>query len=167
MRKFNTKVIALGGIIAALYVTLTFISSIFGLASGAIQIRISEALCVLPCFAGAAVPGLFVGCFISNLLFGGGVLDAVIGSVITLLAAIATKIIGKYVTSSIRKYLAVLPPILLNAFILPIVMDLCFNLSDGYWYLFATIFAGEFISAGVLGVLFYIFIGKHITFFRR
>ena len=103
--------------IAALYVVLTYISSIFGLSSGVIQLRISEALCVLPLFSAAAIPGLFVGCIISNFLAGGVIIDIIFGSVATLIGAVGTYFIGKN-----HRYIALIPPILANALIVPFVI---------------------------------------------
>ena len=66
MKKFDVKTLTIGGAIAALYVVLTLVANAFGLASGAIQVRLSEALTILPCFTAAAVPGLTVGCILAN-----------------------------------------------------------------------------------------------------
>ena len=90
-------------IIAALYVVLTFVSSLFGLSSGVIQVRISEALCFLPIYTSAAIPGLGIGCVLANLLTGALPLDVIFGSLATLSAAIVAYIIRKY------KYLSVIP----------------------------------------------------------
>jgi len=65
MKKNNVLFITQAAMIAALYVVLTFVSNAFGLASGAIQIRISEALTILPYFTPVALPGLFIGCLLS------------------------------------------------------------------------------------------------------
>ena len=73
--------------IAALYVVLTYITNLLGLASGTIQVRFSEALCILPVFTPAAIPGLFIGCLISNLITGGIIWDIIFGSIATLLGA--------------------------------------------------------------------------------
>lgn len=66
----RTKYITRSAVIAALYVALTAVSAAFGLSSEAVQIRISEALCVLPVFSSSAIPGVAIGCMISNLIFG-------------------------------------------------------------------------------------------------
>ena len=79
-----------GAMIAAIYVVLTVFINAFGLANGAIQIRISEALCILPIFTPAAIPGLFVGCVISNIVTGCAIYDIVFVSLATLLGAIGT-----------------------------------------------------------------------------
>ena len=68
----NKKVLFLaqGAIIAALYVALTHAANALGLANGVIQVRLSEALTILPVFTPAAIPGLTIGCLISNLTTG-------------------------------------------------------------------------------------------------
>ena len=83
----NKKVLFLtqAAVIAAIYVVLTIFISAFNLASGAIQVRISEALTILPFFTPAAIPGLAIGCLLSNLLTGAAVYDVVFGSLATLL----------------------------------------------------------------------------------
>ena len=103
----KVKFITQSAAIAALYIVLTVFISAFGLASGVIQIRISEALCILPYFSLSAVPGLFIGCLVSNLITGCALWDVVFGSVATLLGAIFT-----YLLRNKSKYFA--PIILLN-----------------------------------------------------
>ena len=82
----NTKTLYLtrGALIAALYVVLTEISAILGISSGVIQFRLSEMFAVLPLFTPAAIPGVFIGCFISNIITGGVIWDVVFGSIATL-----------------------------------------------------------------------------------
>ena len=65
----EVRFISEGAIIAALYVVLSLLSAAFGLLSGAVQLRISEALCILPLFTPAAVPGLFLGCFLISFFY--------------------------------------------------------------------------------------------------
>ena len=94
----NKKVLFLthAAMIAALYVVLTFISNAFGLASGAIQVRLSEALIILPVFTPAAIPGLYIGCLLSNLLCGGCLLDILLGSLATLIGALGARAMRKH-----------------------------------------------------------------------
>ena len=86
MSKWSTRQIATAAIIAALYTVMSLLSSIFGLTYGPIQCRFSEALTVLPFFLPEAVPGLFVGCLVTNLMSTVGPLDIIFGSMATLLA---------------------------------------------------------------------------------
>lgn len=141
--------LTLGGAVAAVYVLLTLLASALGLASGTIQLRLSEALCVLPVFFPAAVPGLFVGCLLSNLLTGCVVWDVVFGSLATLLGAVGTRLLRK------RRFLCVLPPILANTVIVPFVLAYAYNVPDGIPFLMLTVGIGEVLSCGVLGQLLY------------
>ncbi len=133
--------------IAALYVVLTFIANAFGLASGSIQIRISEALTILPYFTPAAVPGLTIGCLLSNYLTNCAILDIVFGSAATLLGASLTYALRRY------KWLTPLPPILSNTLIVPWVLRFAYGLEDAIPYLMLTVGIGEVISCGVLGMM--------------
>jgi len=147
----NTKVgsLTLGGAVAAVYVLLTLLAAALGLASGAIQLRLSEALCVLPIFFPAAVPGLFVGCLLANLLTGAVVWDVIFGSLATLLGALGTRLLRK------KPVLALLPPILANVLIVPFVLSYAYGVPDGIPYLMLTVGIGEVLSCGVLGGLLY------------
>ena len=139
-----------GAMIAALYVVLTFIANLAGLASGVIQVRLSEALTILPVFTAAAVPGLAVGCVLANLLTGCAIWDVVFGSLATLIGAVGTRLLRKK-----SPVLAVLPPILSNIIIVPLVLQRVYGVEDAYWYLAMTVGAGEIISCVVLGLLLY------------
>ncbi|MBQ7766552.1 MAG: QueT transporter family protein [Lachnospiraceae bacterium] len=178
----NKKVLFLtqAAMIAALYVVLTEISNIFGLASFAIQIRFSEALTILPFFTPAAIPGLFAGCIISNLLVSANIFDIIFGSLATLSGAFFTYLIGRwskrhsgsgiYATTTpypptnkiktsqskqnrtkIAAWFAPIPPILSNTLIIPFVLKYAYGL-EPLWLFFLTVFVGEFISCAILGM---------------
>ena len=149
MKKFDVKTLTIGGAIAALYVVLTLVANAFGLASGAIQVRLSEALTILPCFTPAAVPGLTVGCILANLVTGCAPWDVVFGSLATLIGAIGTYLLRK------KPLLAWIPPVLSNAIIVPIVLQKVYGVPDSFWYLMLTVGAGEVIACGILGLLLY------------
>jgi uncharacterized membrane protein len=151
--KSNTSAalrVAQGGIIAALYVVLTLVSNAFGLANGAIQVRISEALTVLPVFTPAAIPGLFVGCIISNTLTGAVLPDIIFGSLATLAAAW-----GTYRIRHMNRFLAPIPPILANTIVVPFVLRYAYGAEEAIPFMMLTVFVGEFISCGILGMLVY------------
>ena len=114
--------------IAALYVVLTYITNLLGLASGTIQVRFSEALCILPVFTPAAIPGLFIGCLIT----GGIIWDIIFGSIATLLGALGTYFLRK------KKFVYTLPPVIANIIIVPLVLR--------YGYGFTTVYKGVDIS---------------------
>ena len=135
-------------LIAAMYVVLTWLANIFGLANGAIQVRFSEALTILPYFTPAAIPGLFVDCIISNTITGAAVWDILFGSLATLIGAFFT-----YKLRHISKWLAPLPPILSNILVVPQVLRIVYGAPDSIWYLTATVGIGEVISCGILGML--------------
>ena len=145
----NKKLIYLSqaAVIAALYVVLTFIAALMGLASGAIQVRLSEALCVLPCFTAAAVPGLFVGCIIANLLTGCALWDVAFGSIATLIGAALCRVLRRH------RLPALIPNILSNTIIVPLVLMYVYGTPETFWYLALTVGIGEIISCGVLGWL--------------
>ncbi len=136
--------------VAALYAALTWLSNLFGLASGVIQVRLSEALTVLPAFFPAAIPGLTVGCVLANILTGCAMWDVVFGSLATLLGAIGTFLLRKK-----NKFLAPLPPILANTLIVPPVLRFVYGAEDAYWFMTLTVCAGEIISCGIIGMIVY------------
>ena len=148
-RKSNSRIriryMCSAALIAAMYVALTLLSNVFGLASGVIQCRFSEALCVLPCFTSAAIPGLTIGCVLANLLTSGNILDIVFGSLATLIGAIGAHMLKKHL------WLAPLPTILANAIIIPFVLKYMFMLEESVIFFVVTVFIGEVISAGIFG----------------
>ena len=147
MKKNNTLKLVNGGMIAALYVVLTVLAAQFNLASGAIQVRFSEALTILPVFTAAAVPGLAVGCVLANLLTGCAAWDVVFGSLATLIGAVGTRLLKD------KPLLAWIPPVLSNMAIIPIILIKVYAVPDAWWFLVLTIGAGEVLSCGVLGLL--------------
>ena len=145
----NKKVLNLcrAAIIAALYVVLTYIANALGLASGSIQVRFSEAMTILPFFTPAAIPGLFVGCLLSNILTGCALPDIIFGSIATLLGALGTYFLRKK-----SPWLAPVSPIVANTVIVPFVLLYAYGVQP-LWLSFITVGIGEIISCGVLGML--------------
>lgn len=143
----SSKMVATGGIIAALYIILTYIAEMLGLASGAVQVRFSEALTLLPCLTPAAIPGLTVGCLLANLLTGCAPWDIVFGSLATFLGALGTYALRE------RPRLAWIPPVLSNTLIIPPIIINVYGV-EGFWPLIALqIFIGEVISCCFLGLI--------------
>ena len=136
--------------IAALYVALTLVSAAVGLASGVIQVRLSEALTVLAAFTPAAIPGLAVGCLLSNILTGCLPWDVVFGTLATLIGAF-----GTYALRRVSRWFAPIPPILANALIVPAVLQRVYGAEEAYPFLMLTVGLGEIISAGVFGMILY------------
>ncbi len=145
------------GLIAALYTVLTCVVGAFGLANGAIQFRLSEALCVLPFFTPAAIPGLAVGCLLSNIFMGCIWQDVVFGTLATLLGAI-----GAY---ALRKLPALvpLPTVLANTAIIPFVLAYGYGVPEGLGFLILTVGAGEVLSAYVVGLILLYALRKYQT----
>ena len=143
--KSKTRYIARSAAIAALYLVLTYITSLFGLESGVIQVRFSEALTVLPALLPEAVPGLFVGCLLANVLTGSVALDVVFGSLATLIGAYGTYLLRR------KPYLAALPPIISNTLIIPFLLAFVYKVEGSLWYFALTVGIGEIITCGVFG----------------
>lgn len=152
MKKISVTMITQAAIIAALYVVLTMLANALGLANYAIQVRFSEALCILPYFTVAAVPGLYVGCLIANILTGAAVWDILFGSLATLIGAIGSYLLRKH------KFLLTLPPVIANMVIVPLVLRYGYGFTWTYEgkdlaipYFAATVGIGEIISICILG----------------
>ena len=150
MKNKNAAYLAQGAMIAALYVVLTLFINAFNLASGAIQVRISEALTILPVFTSTAVPGLFIGCILANILGGNHILDVVFGSLATLLGAIGTRKLR-----NAHPLLAPVPPIVANTIVVPFVLKYAYGLPASVPFMMLTVCIGEALSCGVLGMLLY------------
>ena len=153
------RFITYSAIIAALYAALTFIAAAMGLSSGAIQVRLSEALTVLPILTPAAVPGLTFGCLISNLITGCIPVDVLFGTIATLIGAVGTRLLRNK-----HPIVAVLPPILSNAFIVPWVLKFGYGLEEAVPYFMLTVGIGEVISCGILGLVLYYAVRKRNLF---
>ncbi len=156
--KKNTLYLVHGAVIAALYVVLTLLANALGLANYAIQVRFSEALTILPVFTPAAIPGLFVGCLISNTLTGCMPLDIIFGSLATLIGAFGTWFIGK---KNLPTWVATLPPIIANVLIVPPVLRYVYELEGSIPYFMLTVGIGEVISCGILGMILYTALRPH------
>ncbi len=159
-RRPKTASLTLAAIIAALYIVLTFLANALGLANYAVQVRFSESLTILPYFTKAAIPGLFIGCLLSNILTGCAIPDILFGSLATLIGAIVTYALRKY------KWTAPIGPILSNAVIVPFVLLYAYGIQP-LWFSFVTVTLGEIISCGILGMLLLFTLEKHRhTLFR-
>lgn len=154
-RNNKTSLLTKSGAIAALYVVLTLLAKVFGLDSGQIQLRLSEALCILPVFTPTAIPGLTIGCLLANLLCGNVIWDVIFGSLATLLGAIGTRLLRK------NRWLACLPPILSNTIIVPFVLVYAYGIPGGIPWLMLTVGIGEILSCGLLGQLLWKTLNKH------
>ena len=165
-------------IIAALYVVLTYFANLLGLANMAIQVRFSEALTIIPLFTPAAIPGLFIGCIISNTIAGCNLWDIIFGSLTTLSAAALTYVISIPFRAMIKKaeskktktifgilgtVLGSIPPILGNMFVVPLVLIYAYQMTEPieflrftfplYWGFAITVCLGEIISCLIFGLV--------------
>lgn len=147
MRNKKVLFVTQAAVIAALYVVLTLLANAFGLANYAVQVRFSESLTILPFFIPAAIPGLVIGCFLSNILTGCMLLDIIFGTVATLLGALGTWTLRKH------KWLAPIPPIVANTIIVPFVLAYVYQFEGSIPYFMLTVGAGEVISCGILGMI--------------
>lgn len=157
-KKYSTRYLVTGAIIAALYVVLTFLSNAFGLAYGPIQFRISEALTVLPILTPAAIPGLVIGCLISNILSFNAV-DMVFGTLATLIAAVLTRALKKIKVFGLP-ILSILPPILVNAFVVGAEISIFYlekaSFLSGFWISALEIGLGQTAVCFLLGLPLYL-----------
>ena len=147
MKSKKLVFICQAAVIAALYVVLTYVFSAF--ASGVIQVRVSEALTILPAFTPAAIPGLVIGCLLSNTLTGCVLLDIIFGSVATLIGALGSYALRRHT------WLVPIPPIVSNMIIVPFVLRFAYGATDGFPFMMATVGAGEIISCYLLGMILY------------
>ena len=155
MRNKSTLFIVQAAMIAAVYVVLTFVFA--PISFGEIQVRISEALTILPVFTSAAVPGLFVGCLLGNMLSGAYLPDVIFGSLATLLGAIGTRALR-----NAFPFLAPLPPIIANALIVPFVLRYTYGVALPIPLMMLTVGVGEVISCGGLGLILYFTLGTRL-----
>ncbi len=150
--KKTTKFLVRSAVIAALYAALTLV--IAPLAYGPIQFRVSEALTILPLFFPEAIPGLTIGCFLANIP--SGPWDMFIGAGATLIAAVLTRLSRKI-------WLGVIPPVIANAFLVPVIFLTNPEITDPYWLSVLTVGGGELLSVVVLGIPLYFALKKLST----
>lgn len=147
----SLKRLTRAGIIAALYTVATLI--VFPVASGAVQFRLSEGLTLLPLLYFEAVPALFVGCLVSNLITGCALLDIIFGSLITLVAAFITYLVGRFIK---KKVLSIIIggifPVLLNALLLPLIWVYCYGAEYVYFLQVCFLLLGQTVSVYAVGV---------------
>ncbi|MCD8130771.1 MAG: QueT transporter family protein [Lachnospiraceae bacterium] len=161
MKNQKTVTLVQAAMIAAIYVVLVCIFNYWSF--GVIQFRIAEALTILPYFTPAAIPGLFIGCFLANLLGGAVIGDVVFGSLATLIGAVGTYFAGK---ARIR-WLAPVPPIVSNTLIVPFVLKYCYGAGEAIPYMMLTVGVGEVIVCGVFGGLLLAVVEKNKNYIFR
>lgn len=146
--------LAQAAMIAAIYVVLTVLGA--SLAFGEVQIRFSEALTILPAFTPAGIPGVFLGCLISNILGGAILPDIIFGSLATLIGAVFTWLLRNQ-----SRYLAPLPPIAANAVVVPFILKFGYQIPLPIPFMMLTVGIGEVISCGILGMFLYSVLNRY------
>lgn len=147
----SLKKLTRAGIIASLYAVATLI--VFPVASGAIQFRLSEALTLLPLLFVEAIPALFVGCLVSNIITGCALIDVLLGSLITLVSAVLTFAVGKLIRKTwLKTTVGGLFPVLLNALLLPLIWEYCYGAAYVYHVQVAFLLIGQSVSVYAVGV---------------
>lgn len=154
MRNKNINFLTQAAMIAAIYVVLTYVFAPFSF--GEVQVRIAEALTILPVFTPAAIPGLFVGCLVGNILGGAILPDIIFGSLATLIGAFFT-----YQLRDKNKFLAPLPPIAANTIAVPFVLRYGYGVALPIPFMMLTVGVGEVLSCGVLGMVLYFALRKY------
>ncbi len=154
----STKMLTRAALIAALYVVMSYISTLVGLSSGAVQFRLSEILCVLPLLFPEAVVGLFIGCIISNILAGCVIWDIILGSLATLIGALGCFALRRLPLG--LKWLATLPNFAANTFFVPIILMFAYGVNTGYPLLVLTVGIGEAVMGIAMGSALYYSIRK-------
>lgn len=154
MKNKNVTFLTQAAMIAAIYVVLTYLFAAFSF--GEVQVRISEALTILPLFTPAAIPGLFIGCLIGNILGGAILPDIVFGSIATLIGAVFT-----YMLREQKPILGPIPPIAANTIIVPFVLRFAYGVNLPIPFMMLTVGIGEILSCGVLGMILYTALNRY------
>jgi uncharacterized membrane protein len=154
MKESKVTFLTQAAMIAAIYVVLTYVFAPFSF--GEIQVRISEALTILPLFTPAAIPGLFIGCLIGNILGGAILPDIIFGSLATLIGAVFT-----YLLRNQNKFLGPVPPIAANTIIVPFVLRYGYGIALPIPFMMLTVGVGEVLSCGVLGMILYFALSRY------
>ena len=149
-RRARTLLICNAAVIAAIYTVLTALSAALGLSGGIIQFRISEALCIFAVFTPAAIPGMTLGCIISNLLTGAAAWDVIFGSAATLVGIIGSRMLKKH------PYIAPAPYFAANTLIVPFILRFVYGSEGSLPFFMLTVGAGEAVCAWIGGILLYL-----------
>lgn len=153
----NSKILYMtqAALIAAIYVVLVYIFK--PISFSYIQVRIAEALTILPYFTPAAIPGISIGCLLGNLLTGADIFDIVFGTLATIIGAVGSYLLRK------QKFLVPIPPILANSLIIPWVLKYAYGMPLSIPFMMLTVGIGEVISCGILGIMLLLVLNKYRT----
>ncbi len=154
-----SKRLAVSGLIGALYFVLTVI--LYPLSYGGVQVRVSEALSVLPLFYGFdAVIGLTVGCLIANVFGTNGLIDVILGTFATLIASLLTYYISKKTNSNAKFFVGGIPPVIVNALIVPLTFLAITELKEAYLINALQVLTGQALSVYLIGTPLYFALKK-------
>ena len=142
----NTKVLTQAALVAAVYTALCMLLHPISFGFGGVELRVSEALTLLPVMMPAAVPGLFIGCLMANLLGGATMLDVVFGSLTTLVAAVLTR------KHRDRPVIAAAWPVILNALVIGMLLKFAYGLAMPLWLCMLSIGAGQAVACYAIGL---------------
>jgi uncharacterized membrane protein len=159
MRNKKALFLAQAALIAAFYFALVYLFKPISFSFG--QLRIAEALTILPFFTPAAIPGVTIGCLLGNYLTGADILDVIFGTLATLIGTIGSYGLRRF------KFLVPIPPILANTIIIPWVLRFAYGEALPIPLMMLTVGIGEVLSCGVLGMILLFALNKHKrTIFR-
>lgn len=144
-RSLLTRRLAQGAVIAAIYVVLTFVFA--PISFGAMQVRIAEMLTILPLFTPVAIPGLFIGCLLANILGGAIIWDVIFGSIATLIGAALGYVLR------FNRWLVPIPAVVANSVIVPLVLRYGYGVDMPILLMVLYVAIGEIIGCYVLGEL--------------
>ena len=154
----KTKYLIQAAVIAAVYAAVTILLA--PLSYGPMQMRISEALTVLPYFTPSAIPGLFVGCLLANTISPVGLADVICGSSASLIAAwLSYKLRAKPI-------LVPMPPVVVNGIIIGAMLRYVFGVPMSLFACVAWVSAGQFAVCYILGYPLLCYLKKHKGIFE-
>ena len=158
MKRKKLLFLVYAAMIAAIYVVLIYVFQPISFSN--IQVRIAEALTILPFFTPAAVPGVTIGCLLGNLLTGADIFDIIFGSLATLLGVLGSYGLRKH------KFLVPLPPIIANTIMIPWVLRFAYGEAMSIPFMMLTVGFGEILSCGVLGLMLLSMLNQYKSIFR-
>lgn len=149
----KTLYITQAALIAAIYVVLVIIFKPISFTY--IQVRIAEALTILPYFTPAGIPGVTIGCLLANVVSGSDMFDIIFGTLATLVGAIGSYVLRKH------KFLIPLPPILANSIVVPWILRYAYAVPLSIPFMMLTVGIGEVISCGIIGLILLFVLNRH------
>lgn len=161
MKKDTTVKLVRAAVIAALYASLTLLLAPISFNTTSLQVRVSEALTLLPLIYPEAIAGLTIGCFVSNLITG-NVMDIVFGTLATLAAATLSFLIGRKLKNVwLKAFIGAIPPIVVNALVVPLTYLTLADIKEQYLFGIACVGAGQAIAVLAIGIPVFFAVSKY------